>query len=160
VLDLNLQDAILLLMKVILLKDVPKLGQVGDVKEVKNGYAQSMLIPRGLAEMATDKKLDAAQKKKKEVSVAIAEKEAKLNASIKDLNGKSITLKLPVNDKGHLYSQVTMANISEAIKKETGHELPERILNIEKTIKEAGKHQVMLVSGYAQSFVYIDVKPQ
>lgn len=141
---LNLPCDILIAMKVILLKDVPKLGQAGDVKDVANGYAQSMLIPNGLVEMATEKKLEALEKEKSEIIAASEAKSKNLHETLKDLNGKTVTLKLPVNEKGHLYQQVTVANIIEAIKKETGHELPESMLMLEKGIKEAGEHQIIL----------------
>jgi large subunit ribosomal protein L9 len=131
-------------MKVILLKDVPKLGQAGEVKEVKNGYAQSMLIPNGLAEMATDKKIEAIEKNREEAEAVSAEQEKKVIDSIKSLDGKKITLKLPVNEKGHLYSQVTVANIKDAIQKEAGDNLPESAILLDANIKEAGEHNIKL----------------
>jgi large subunit ribosomal protein L9 len=146
-------------MKVILIKDVPKLGQAGDVKNVANGYAQSMLIPRGLAEMATDKKIEALEKKKGEAEAANAEQEKNIIDSIKSLEGKKITLKLPVNEKGHLYSQVTVANIYDAIKKETGCELPESSIILEANIKESGEHSIKLKNSKVNSSFILSIEP-
>jgi len=145
-------------MKIILLKDVPKLGQAGEVKEVKNGYAQSMLIPNGLAEMATDKKIEALEKKKDEVQAQNEAKEKELIFSLNALDGKKITMKLPVNEKGHLYKQITKEDIQEAIKKESSQDIPVSVIVLEHSIKEAGQHEIQLKKAKVTSHIKLEIK--
>jgi len=90
-------------MKVILLKDVPNVGQRFEVKVVADGFALNFLIPQKNAEVATPASL-----KKVAVAKAAADAERKIQAdllakNLKDLNGKTITLSGKVNDKGHLF---------------------------------------------------------
>ena len=145
-------------MKVILLKDVPKLGQAGEVKEVKNGYAQSMLIPRGLAEMATDKKIEALEKKKGEMQAQHDAEEKEIIESLKVLDGKTITMQLPVNEKGHLYKQVGADDIQTAIKKEAGQNIPVSAILLEQPLKEAGEHTINLKSSKVTSSITLNIQ--
>ena len=145
-------------MKVILLKDVPKLGRAGEVKEVADGYAQNRLIPNGLVEMATKSKIEALERKKEEAEAQHEAKEKEIIASLKSLNGKTITLQSPANDKGHLYRQVTAEAIQEAIKKETGHAIPISAILLDRPLKEIGEHPLNLKSSKVSSSITLQIK--
>ena len=145
-------------MKVILLKDVSKLGQTGAVKEVADGYAQNMLIPNGLAEMATDKKIEAIENKKEEVQAQNEAKEKEIIASLKALDGKKIVMQLPVNEKGHLYKQVNADDIQTAIKNETRQNIPVSAILLEQSLKEAGEHTISLKSAKVTSRIILNIQ--
>ena len=126
-------------MKVILLKDIPKVGQRNTVKEVKDGFALNMLIPRGLARQATPEAIRNVQKIKEK-------READFQARTKVLKkklegGGEVAVKAKANEKGHLFAGISQAEIAEKIG------VPESLIVFYSPIKEVGQHEVLVEVG-------------
>ncbi len=129
-------------MKIILLKDVAKLGKKYDIKTVADGFAINSLIPRGLAEVATDKSL-----KRLEVLKAqdVTEKKIREDLLLKNLNDLKdvvIEIKEKVNDKGHLFAGIHKPELIAEIKKQTRLDMDEEHIVMDKPIKEVGEHMI------------------
>ena len=129
-------------MKVILLKDVPKLGRKFDVKDVSEGHAQNFLIPRGLVTPATEnavKKL--AEQKEKDG----AEKKIQTELLLKSfgvLKETIIKISGRANDKGHLFAAIGKETLISEIFKQAHLNLDPETIILEKPIKEVGEHKV------------------
>ena len=129
-------------MKVIFLKDVPRVGKKDEVKEVSDGYASNMLLPRKMAVLATPKAVADLEKRKNESKVGQAIQDDLLAKNLEEINGKVITIKSKANEKGHLFSSIHKKEISEAMKKEHRTEIGEDFIILEKPIKEIGEHDI------------------
>jgi|SRR3989344_304028 len=129
-------------MKVILLKNVPNLGQEGDVKEVALGYVRNFLIPRGLAEEATPEKIKAAEEKKaKKVQTAELDL-AKAQELASKFNGQVIEVSARASEEGRLYAALPLAKIVAALKAK-GLEVSKDSIK-SSHIKEIGEHLVKI----------------
>jgi large subunit ribosomal protein L9 len=110
-------------MKVLLIKDVYKLGRAGDVKKVADGYGRNFLITQKLAVLATPGTLKAAEKIRAQAEV----KRAALNSELKGLSEEvaGITLAFPVKagETGKLYGSITTQDIASAIQEQTRYEV-------------------------------------
>ena len=129
-------------MKVILLKDVPKVGRRYETKEISDGYAANMLIPRGLAIAATSSAV-----KSLELERAKAEGEQKINEelllkNLGEIEGKTILMKAKGNEKGNLFAGVHKAELIAEIEKQTRLKLNSEHIALEKPLKEAGDHPI------------------
>jgi len=128
-------------MKVILSQDVEKLGKIGDVVNVKSGFARNFLFPQKKACVATPdslKKIEqvkAKQKVEQERLKKVAEEFAK------KLSGISCTVNVEVNDLDKLYGAVSESDII-AVLKEEGHEIDKKMLVIDKPLEELGIYEV------------------
>jgi len=128
-------------MKVILLQVVDKLGEVGDVVDVANGYGRNFLIPRGLAIAATAKnkrQLDHEQRLR-EHRVARARQEAEAFAG--QLQGVACRFARKAGDEGRLFGSVTTMDIAEKLK-EAGFEIDRRRIDLDQPIKSLGEFAV------------------
>ena len=134
-------------MKIILLKDVPKVGRRYETKNISDGYALNMLIPRGLAVIATP---DAVKRLELEKSRDEGEKKIHhelLLANLSKLDGTTITVTEKVNEKGHLFAGIHTAEISEAIEKQTRLQVSPEYIMLDKPIKEVGSHEIEVKAG-------------
>lgn len=129
-------------MKVIFLKDVPKVGKRNDVKEVNDGYAINFLFPNKLAERATDKSIKELELKKKELNVQREIQEELLVKNLEEIKGKVITIEAKANGKGSLFSSIHKKEILEAMQKEHRATINEDFLILEKPIKEIGEFEI------------------
>jgi len=128
-------------MKVILRKEHEKLGQVGSVVDVKDGYARNFLIPKGLAYPATDGSVRALEEEKKQAGQRVA-KELKGSEKLAfDLEKVSITLQMKVGEEEKLFGSVTSQMIADSLK-EKGFEIDKRIIDLEEPIKALGIYSV------------------
>lgn len=126
-------------MKVILLKKVRQLGDVGEIKEVSDGYARNFLFPQGLAEAATDQAVRSLVSAKKH-SVQKAEHDllmAEKNAA--KLNGLAVEISAKTNDQGKLYAAVTAAAVAKKLK-EQGFDIKKSQIKFASSIKELGEY--------------------
>jgi large subunit ribosomal protein L9 len=141
-------------MKVILKKDIPKIGKRGEIKEMNDGYARNFLIPHSLAEIATPEAVANLEKIKK---IARIEKEIEhdlLLRNLKQLAGVTVVLKRPANEQGHLFSGIHPNDIVESLRREHRIEILPEHLVIPKPIKETGTFTVEVeVKDIKASFV-------
>lgn len=129
-------------MKVILLKNVPNMGQAGEVKEVALGYARNFLFPRGLAEEATLEKIKAAEEKKV-AKAATAELDlANAQDLAQRLEGQIIEIAAKASEEGTLYAVLAPAKITAALKAR-GFDLNKDQIQAGH-IKEIGEHLVKI----------------
>ncbi len=146
-------------MKVILLTDVPKVGNRYDVKEFKDGYAINVLISKGLAELATPQAIAKLANKKAEMNKKREEEEKTFLSLISVIDNKTVTIKALANEKGHLFKAVSAHDVAEAIKKSTGVEIDKHSIIIDH-VKELGKHKVVIKKGNREGKCEIIVEAQ
>ena len=129
-------------MNIILMENVEKLGQVGDVVKVKNGYARNYLLPRQLGMPATEGNIKRIEKEKsKRLVVSEAEKkEAQQKADI--LSKVSLTIAVEVNDQEKLYGAVSDSEILEAMLEAEGHKIDKKSLVLEKPVDDLGIFEI------------------
>lgn len=133
-------------MKVILLTDVPKVGNRDEIKELKDGFAQNVLIAKGLAIMATPKELALLEKKKRERKEKIDSELEVFESAILSINNQNIEIKAKANEKGHLFKAINSKDVAFAIKKKTGIEIEEDSIWMS-NIKEVGLHNIEIKKG-------------
>ncbi|AKI98100.1 50S ribosomal protein L9 [Kosmotoga pacifica] len=131
-------------MKVILLKDIPKLGKKGELKEVSNGYGRNFLIPRGLAVEATKGELaklrsEQEQKEKREEKVRKRSEEL-----LKKIVQKHFRLKVKAGGSGKLFGAITSKDIAELISKELQIEFDKKNIILPENIKKVGEYEIEL----------------
>lgn len=134
-------------MKVILLRDVPGVGQKGIIKEVSDGYALNLLFPKKFAEPATPEKLAAHTKAQ---AAAQAEREAEDSAGralTKKIEGIMITLNAPGSPQGHLYQKVSPEEIAAMLALQAGITVGAKHIHPKMPIKQTGEWPVEVRAG-------------
>jgi len=124
-------------MKVILLKDIEKLGKTYDVVEVKDGFARNYLIPQKKAIPLTDKNLKYIEEQKRKILREKETEKKKAYELAKKLEGKSINVLMKVHDNDQLYGSVTAQKISEALEQE-GFKIDKKCIILDEPIKSLG----------------------
>ncbi len=128
-------------MKVILLKDVDKLGKRFEVKNVEKGYARNYLIPNDLARPATSEALEWLEIQK-EIDRKREEGGLKeTQALVAKTDGREINFSMKVGDKGQLFESLTVQKIKDALKEE-GIEISKEQVQLKEPIKELGEFTV------------------
>ena len=131
-------------MKVILIKDVPKVGQRYDIKDVAEGFALNMLIPRGLAEVATPNAVKKVKEMRRNDLTQKKMEEELLVKSLENLKNLTVTLKEKANDKGHLFAGITKEMLAGEILKISRLNINPEFIKLVKPIKEVGEHKVLV----------------
>jgi len=126
-------------MKVIFLKDVPRVGKRHDMKEVNDGYALNFLFPRKLAEVATPKTIAELELRKKNIEVEREVQGELLNRNLEEIKGKVVYIKAKADEKGHLFSGVHTKEIVAEMKTQNHVDISEEFISLEKPIKEIGE---------------------
>lgn len=128
-------------MKVILIGDIGKLGKIGDVVTVKDGYARNFLIPRGLAKMATNSNMKVIEEEKKRL-LRLKEKEKQEVLQLADrINNASCTIPMRAGEEDKLFGAVTNDAISKACEIE-GIKIDKHNIQLQEPIKQLGVYQV------------------
>jgi len=130
-------------MRVILLKDIEKLGKKFEIKEVKDGYARNFLIPRGLAKPATKEAMKWLETQK-EIEEKKAEEELKKIQEIASVvDDQEIIIPVEVGDREQLFESITAQKIAEKLK-EAGFEIKKNQIELSEPIKELGEFPVKI----------------
>lgn len=128
-------------MKLLLTKNVARLGLVGEVVDVTGGYARNFLIPRGVGVQPTAanmKRIEADKVKMQELEAA---RLSSLRALAERLNGADITVVEKANASGELYGSVTARKIAEELQKE-GFPVPEEAVKLAEPLKQVNVYEV------------------
>ena len=128
-------------MQVILLERVAKLGQMGEVVKVKEGFARNYLLPQGKALRASDANIAAFEARKADLAVRNDETRAEAQKVADKLDGSSFVIIRSASDAGALYGSVTPRDVADAAATE-GFELEKRQVVLAGPIKHLGLHDV------------------
>lgn len=128
-------------MKVILKQDVESVGTIGDIVEVKNGYARNYLIPQGIALEATPSNLKRIEQEKKTLELQKNREKKAAEQLANKLNNVSVTISVSVGEEDKLFGSVTSQDIVDALK-EKGFEIDKRKVILDEPIKVLGIYSV------------------
>lgn len=131
-------------MKVVLRKDVEKLGEAGSVQNVSGGYARNFLIPQGLAVYATDGELKMAAHNQAVKDRKIERQERELQSLADKLEGLALSFEARASESGQLFGSIGSADIAEQIKEKTGEEIDRRKVELSDPIRTLGEHSVSI----------------
>ena len=128
-------------MQVILREDVDKLGKIGDLVKVADGYARNFLVPGKKAIEATPKNLNAMNHAKKMVADSLRKQKKEAAADADRIKGLVVTIKAKVGEEGKLFGSVTSMDIAEAVKAQ-GVVIDKRKIVLAEPIKRLGDFTV------------------
>ena len=146
-------------MKIILLKDVKKIGKKYEIKEVADGYALNSLIQNDIAVPATSSYIKLVEAKKKQSALMREDFKKAFEFALTKLPDGKLHIAGKVNEKGHLFAAIRKEQIIDEFKKETGVILCDEHFEIEQPIKEAGEHVVGLKIEGAEYKLTLNIKP-
>ena len=145
----------------ILLKDVEDLGAAGDAVDVSPGYLRNYLVPRKLAQPATDASLQEAQRRREAAERAAQEAADRAEETVALLAKTVLTIQHRAGEDGKLYGSVTNAEIAEAISEARGLRVDRKKIRLEEPIREVGTYMIEIeVSGGATARVKTIVAEQ
>jgi large subunit ribosomal protein L9 len=130
-------------MDVILLERIEKLGSIGDVVKVKNGYARNFLLPRGKALRANDSNRKVFEANREKIEATNAERRSAAEADSKKIDGAKIQLIRQASNAGHLYGSVSARDLAEALEAQ-GHKVAKNQIVLDKPIKSIGLQDVRI----------------
>lgn len=130
-------------MKVLLTEDVEKCGWLGDIVEVKNGFARNYLIPQGLATVPTENNVKALADEKARRAEE-RRKVRELKERLRDeVEGSEVVLSAKANEQGHLFGSITEHQIAESLR-EQGFAVVDTMVQLDSHIKEVGTREVVV----------------
>jgi large subunit ribosomal protein L9 len=129
-------------MKVIFVKNVPKVGKIGEVKEQPDGYVRNFLLPKGFAVIATPQAIAKLEQKKSEIRV---EKEVQTDLFKKNLasvKGLGVTIEAKTSKQGSLFKAIHAEDIADALKKQCHVTISEEYIKLKSPIKQNGTFDI------------------
>jgi large subunit ribosomal protein L9 len=127
-------------MKVLLIKDVYKLGHAGDVKRVADGYGRNFLLPQGLAVLATAGAMRQAEAIRAKAAAQRAVLNNEMSGIAQMLTGVVLTFASKAGETGKLYGSITAQMIADALNEKLGTKLDRRQVEVQ-PIRTLGEHK-------------------
>jgi len=129
-------------MQVILLENVTNVGKLGDLVNVKAGYARNFLVPQGMATIATEDNIAKFEERRAELEKVSAEKLSAAQARAKTIEGQEIEIASRASEEGKLFGSVGVFEIAEAFSAK-GMEMNKSEVRLpEGPLKDVGQHEV------------------
>jgi large subunit ribosomal protein L9 len=132
------------MMQVLLMQNVPGIGNAGEVKKVSDGYARNFLLPRKLAVVATD----GAVKQAEAIKQAVVRREAKTRGEAEELakliEQVTLTFHAKAGEGDRLFGSITSGDIVDALAREKGITIDKRKIELNSPLKELGTHKVAI----------------
>lgn len=133
-------------MKVVLQKDVKDLGKVGEILNVKEGFARNYLFPKKVAVLATEKKVKEFDHLKRVAELKKAKAVDERKALITKLNGLVLDFKVQASETEKLFGSISNIDLSKELSKK-GFEVDKADISIEEPIKVLGQHKARVILG-------------
>ena len=118
-------------MKVLLTKDVYKLGRAGDIKKVADGYGRNFLLPQGLAVLATAGALRQVDKIKSQAEIRRTEQNSELKGLASQINGITLVFSAKAGETGKLYGSITTQDVANAIQEKVRFEVKKQQVDMQ-----------------------------
>ena len=147
-------------MKVILTQDVKGLGKKMDIKNVSDGHAINMLIPRGFVREATAGALKQAEEQKARVTADKKIQEDLLLKNLAALEGKTVHMSAKASDKGHLFASIHKDDVVRKIKEELRVDVHPDFLDLPEHVKAVGEHPLTLTLQEKKVKFTLSVEPE
>lgn len=144
-------------MRVILLKDVAKIGRRFDIVEVPDGYAMNKLVPQGMAAPASAENVKRVRAQKDKVASGAVQDANHFDAVVKALEGVTAELVVSANSEGGLFESLKPAKIAEGLTKAAGMPVLPEYVSVDEPIKHTGEHQIKLALGAKHAEVILNV---
>lgn len=128
-------------MEVILLERVEKLGAIGDVVKVKNGFARNFLLPNGKALRANEANRKVFEANRERIEAQNAERRSAAEKDSKKIDGATVQLIRQASNVGQLYGSVSARDLAEALEAQ-GHKLAKNQIVLDRPIKSIGMQEV------------------
>jgi large subunit ribosomal protein L9 len=129
-------------MKVVLTQDVPKVGDLGTIQDVKDGFARNYLIPHGFARIATPGMIKQVEERQEAELRRIAHLEDEMRDLAGQIDGIRLEIHARVGEQGRLFGSVTAADIAERLSEITGHEIDRRKVELEAPLRQVGEVRI------------------
>ncbi|MCX6744194.1 MAG: 50S ribosomal protein L9 [Candidatus Parcubacteria bacterium] len=133
-------------MKVVLVKNVPNLGKVGEVKQVSDGYARNYLLPNKLVQMATELSVREMAQKKTSQEKALHNRAKKFKEISKKINNIKIIVKAKADEKKTLFGSINAEKIAEELASRN-YQIDSKYVKLEHSIKSLGYYDVLIDFG-------------
>jgi large subunit ribosomal protein L9 len=130
-------------MEVILLERIEKLGAIGDVVKVKNGYARNFLLPNGKALRANESNRKVFEANRARIESQNAERRSAAETESKGVEGATIQLIRQASNTGQLYGSVSARDLAEALEAQ-GHKIAKNQIVLDRPIKAIGLQDVKI----------------
>lgn len=130
-------------MKVLLIKDVYKLGRAGEVKKVADGYGRNFLLPQGMAMLATPGALRQADRIRADATKRRAALNQEMGSVAEVLSRVSLAFAVKAGETGKLYGSITTQDVAEAIKEKTGIEVKRQQVDLQ-SVRELGEYVALI----------------
>ena len=148
-------------MKIVLLENLRKLGNIGEIINVKRGYARNFLIPQKKALFASEKNIKEVEKKKTELNKKDHEKKKVAKAIAEKLKNKIYEIKKLVTENKELYGSVKPTEISKLLKEKENIDISSSLIQPSKEIKSIGEFKVSInLHSEIVSNIKIKVSPE
>jgi large subunit ribosomal protein L9 len=131
-------------MEVILLERIEKVGKLGDVVKVKDGFARNYLLPQNKALRANKENLSVYEKEKEKYEKLNKDKLVAAEKIAKNMDDVSINIIKQASDSGQLYGSVSTRDIADELNKE-GYKIEKKQIVLKSVIKTVGEHEVRIV---------------
>jgi large subunit ribosomal protein L9 len=128
-------------MKVLLIKDVYKLGRAGDVKKVADGYGRNFLIPQNLAVLATAGAMKQAERIRQKAAESRAVLNEEMSSVAEQLSKVQLSFGARAGETGKLYGSITSQDVAEALQQKTGFALKRQQLDMQ-PLRTLGEHTI------------------
>ena len=131
-------------MKIILQREVEKLGVPGDVVNVADGYARNFLVPRGLAIPASKGAVRHAESLRRAHEDRVAKGRSEAEALAERISGSPIKVRAKAGEGGRLFGSVTAADLADELERQTGEIIDRRMIHLVEPIRSVGVHEVRI----------------
>jgi large subunit ribosomal protein L9 len=145
--------------ELLLVENVESLGIVGDVVNVRSGFARNFLLPRGLATTPSEEKIKALAARRAAAEKQVAEQRASRESMVDKLEGYEMAIERSCNDQGLLYGSVTQQELATMLQG-AGYAVRARDVRIMQTIKRIGDYEIIIKpESDLEATVKLHVKP-
>jgi len=145
-------------MKIILLKDIKNVGKKFDIKDVNDGHAQNMLIPRGLAVPATASAIKNVESEKAKNAGEMKVQHELLVQNIKAIEATTLTISGKANEKGHLFAGIHADELVKQLHAQARIEIEPSFVQLEHPLKTVGEHVVSIKAGGKSAELKVVIK--